>query len=296
MTDQRPCSMPPYRLVGAEGPPSPFVVASPHSGRYYPSHFRRLSRLPLKTLRRSEDCYVDHLAAGAPAHGMPLLTAVYPRSYIDLNRASDDLDPLLFETLPPDVRQLSQSDRVSAGLGVLARVVATDMPIYRKPLPFSEATRRIRALYRPYHAQLDALLTAAEGIHGWSCLIDLHSMPSTHAAGASSDMRLPDIVLGDRFGQSCAPAMTMLAEDRFRALGYSVSRNQPYAGGYCTLRHGRPVSGRHALQIEINRALYMDEESLAPTPALAQVAGDIGQVLESLRELDLSGPIQQAAE
>jgi len=296
MTDRARYSMPPYRLALPDGGCEPFVVASPHSGRFYPPHFRRMSRLPLSALRRSEDCFVDRLAADAPAHGMPLLTAVYPRAYVDLNRGPDDLDPLLFDGGQERMRPDPLNERVASGLGVLARVVASDMPIYPAPLPFSEASRRLKAVYHPYHERLDALLDDALHEHGWCCLIDLHSMPSTMLAESYIESRLPDVVLGDRYGASCTSALTGLVEERFRAMNYSVVRNRPYAGGYCTMRHGRPASNRHAIQIEINRALYMDEDCLAVKPEFSEVARDIGCVLDSLSELDLSRPLRQAAE
>lgn len=239
-------------------------------------------------LRRSEDFHVDELFQLAPDFGAPLLMAHYPRAYVDLNRAENELDPLLIrDPLPQSSAMISE--RVAAGLGTLARVVAIGMPIYHKPLSLAEAKARIARIHTPYHQALDALLSAAHKHHGWSVLLDCHSMPSKPLRAGEGDQHGfdADIVLGDCHGTSCDPRLINRAEDILHDLGYRVARNDPYAGGYCTQHHGRPHEGRHALQIEINRGLYMDEIRLLKKPAFEVVAADMGRLLKGLFSLDL---------
>ncbi len=275
------------------------VCSSPHSGRFYPRAFKRMSRLDEHSLRRSEDSHVDALFAAAPEVGASLLAARYPRAYVDLNRAANELDPLLFEDpLPVDAH--ADSDRVAAGLGVIARVVASGMPIYAGRLPLEEADRRIAAIYRPYHAALAELLRTARRRWGWSLLLDCHSMPSgtggasrTTADGLAGGV---DIVLGDCHGASCAPGLVATAESALREMGYRVRRNRPYAGGYCTQHYGRPETGAHALQIEINRALYMDETTLRRRPDFSRTAADMTRLLAALMRHDFNSEQTVAAE
>ncbi|RMD88546.1 MAG: N-formylglutamate amidohydrolase [Alphaproteobacteria bacterium] len=288
---------PPFELRMPAGPAGPLVCSSPHSGRHYPAAFRRLSRLDARSLRRSEDCHVDGLFAGAPEAGAPLLAARFARAYLDLNRAADELDPLLFaEPLPPEARR--DSDRVAAGLGVVARVVASGMPIYSAPLPLAEAERRIARIHVPYHRTLARLLGAAHRRWGWALLVDCHSMPS-RGNGAFDGGDQPsdaDIVLGDCHGRSCAPLVMDAATAALREMGYRVVRNVPYAGGYCTSHYGRPAQGIHALQVEINRALYMDEVTFARAPAFAAIAADMACFVRRLQALDLRRDRALAAE
>jgi N-formylglutamate amidohydrolase len=237
----------------------PVVFASPHSGNYYPDDFLAQSALDPQTLRRSEDSFVDDLFGAAPALGAPLLRARFPRAYIDTNREAYELDPSMFEGPLPDYVNVA-SPRVSAGLGTIARMVATGAEIYRHKLSFSEAERRINGIYRPYHAALNQLIEETERLFGCCLVIDCHSMPSIGGpsdtdAGASR----VDIVLGDFFGTSCAPFVTEAAHTVLNGLGYKVVRNLPYAGGYTTRQYGAPSKGRHTLQIEVNRRLYMNE-------------------------------------
>lgn len=243
----------------------PFVFASPHSGRDYSADFLAATRLDPLTLRRSEDCYVDELFAGAPAQGAPLLLAHFPRAYCDVNRDPAELDPAVFTEAPPATPQ-TRSPRVTAGLGVIARVVRDGADIYPRRLPLAEAGRRLGALHAPYHAALRGLMNDTAAQFGSAVLIDCHSMPSQAAAAAGRGAP-PDIILGDRYGASCAPGLTAHAEAAFRALGFAVARNNPYAGGYTAEHYGAPSGGLHALQIEINRALYLDEERLEKRPA-----------------------------
>lgn len=268
--------------------PRPLVLSSPHSGSVYPHSFLRQSRLDPVSLRRSEDCFVDRLFSAAPGHGATLVKALFPRAYVDPNREPYELDPAMFADSLPSFAN-TRSLRVLGGLGTIARVVADGAEIYREKLPFAEAEARILACYRPYHAALSEALGRAEQRHGAVVLLDCHSMPSTAAPGERDGGRgRPDIVLGDRFGMSCTPLVIETAEQLLRGLGYRVGRNDPYAGGYITHYYGRPRRGRHALQIEINRALYMDEQRLEPHTGFARVQAHLDHLVASLADLPVA--------
>ncbi|GAA0594119.1 N-formylglutamate amidohydrolase [Caenispirillum bisanense] len=259
----------------------PMVFASPHSGSAYPDDLLAASLLDGNGLRRSEDCFVDELFADVPALGAPLLKALFPRAYLDPNREPYELDPAMFaDDLPAHVN--TTSARVAAGLGTIARVVASGAEIYARKLSFAEAERRVQSLYRPYHAALRRLVEDTVAQFGFCLLIDCHSMPSASGDGRTPP---PDMVLGDCFGISCARAVTAAAEDRLADLGYSVTRNAPYAGGYTTRHYGRPEHGVHAMQIEINRRLYMDEETFSRRPGLGRLRADLKSLVESLSAL-----------
>jgi len=267
----------------------PFVFASPHSGRSYPRAFVAQSRLSFQVLRRSEDAFVAELFRPACAAGAPLIAAHFPRAYLDANRAPQELDPGMFEgalTVPVD----AASTRVQAGLGVIPRVVREGAEIYRRKLPAAEAERRLAWLHRPYHAALDSLIRATQAKFGVAILIDCHSMPSAAAA--------PDIVLGDRYAVSSAPRLTQAVETVFERAGFSVARNAPYAGGYTTQLHGRPGRHCHALQIEINRALYLDEDAICPAAGYAELALRLSRCLSTLLVFDHGQlrPLRHAAE
>ncbi|KPP81246.1 MAG: N-formylglutamate deformylase [Oceanicaulis sp. HLUCCA04] len=252
------------------------VFASPHSGSDYPEAFLGRSALPLKILRRSEDAHIDVLFSAAPSLGAPLVRALFPRSYVDPNRAEYELDPVLFGAR---VHAISGrvSQRASAGLGVIPRLAGDGCAIYGGMLPLEEAFDRLASCYRPYHQALAAELGAAYDQFGRSVLIDCHSMPAASARGA-------DIVLGDRFGSSCSPDLTDQAEHIFRSLGFKVVRNRPYAGGFATEYYGQPAEGRHALQIEISRALYMDELTTEPHGGFASLKGRLEAFISALQD------------
>jgi len=237
----------------------PVIFASPHSGRDYPPDLMVATRLDPLTLRRSEDCFVDELFASASAHGAPLLKALFPRAYCDANRDPGELDPALFLEAPP-ATPMSRSPRVHAGLGVIARVVRDGTDIYRRRMPLAEARRRLAVLHTPYHAALTRLIETTKAQFGQAILIDCHSMPSQAAVGGV------DMILGDRYGASCAPGLTALVTETLTALGFTVGRNNPYAGGYTAETYGAPAKGVHVLQIEVNRALYLDEVRLERLP------------------------------
>ncbi|MGZ8410181.1 MAG: N-formylglutamate amidohydrolase [Hyphomicrobium sp.] len=264
----------------------PLVFASPHSGAEYPAAFIAASRLDAVALRRSEDAFVDDIFAAATEFGAPLLKATFPRAYVDPNREPFELDASMFDApLPSYVNTMSP--RVAAGLGTVAKVVTSGEEIYRGKLRFDEVRRRIDRLYYPYHAALQRLLDQTRERFGVCLLIDCHSMPSIGGPmDCDPGLKRFDAVLGDRFGTSCAAVATETAERVLRGLGYSVGRNIPYAGAYCTDHYGKPHTGTHALQIEINRALYMDEESVAPAPGLAEVKRRVRALIQGLARLD----------
>lgn len=264
----------------------PLVFASPHSGQEYPAEFVRAARLAALSLRRSEDAFVDELFGAAPHCGAPLLRAHFPRVYIDPNREPFELDPAMFDGPLPAFVNIA-SPRVFAGLGTIARVVANGEEIYRGKLNFDEAKRRIDAHYFPYHATLQHLLEKTRRRFGVYLLVDCHSMPSVGGPmDADPGLRRLDIVLGDCHGTSCAPAVTALAESTLRAQGFTVRRNVPYAGGYTTRHYARPREGLHALQIEVNRALYMDELRIAPAVGLSRVKHALSALIETLCQID----------
>ncbi|MBV9555327.1 MAG: N-formylglutamate amidohydrolase [Alphaproteobacteria bacterium] len=246
----------------------PLVLASPHSGADYPAGFVAASRLDPLTLRRSEDAFVDRLFGAGPALGAPLLAARFPRAYLDVNREAYELDPGMFaDPLPEFVN--ARSPRVRMGLGTIARVVASGEEIYECKLCFAEAEARIETLYRPYHRALRRLIDETAGQFGCCLVLDCHSMPS--AAHGNPGRGAPDIVLGDCHGAACAPQIVEAARDYLARLGFAVALNAPYAGGFTTSHYGRPGARRHALQIEINRALYMDERNFRPHSSFARL-------------------------
>lgn len=251
---------PPFTILKPEHAASPFIFNSPHSGRTYPTAFLNASRLTAPALRKSEDAYVDLLLAGVVNIGATLMHAHFPRAYLDVNREPYELDPALFAETLPDYAN-THSLRVVGGLGTIARIVNEQEEIYRGPLAVSAALERINRLYKPYHAALSGLLNESRQRFGYAVLIDFHSMPSYQ--GDRTNLQKVDFVLGDRFGTSCTRDMVKLIERLLVGLGYKVALNKPYAGGYITERYGVPNEGLHTLQIEVNRALYMDEETLA---------------------------------
>jgi len=274
------------RRAGPEGaaPPTPLVFASPHSGRCYPADLMAASRLSAVDIRRSEDAFVDELVGQAPALGAALISARLARAYVDLNRDPTELDPAMFADQLPDSARV-RTARVAAGLGAIARVVADGQEIYARKLNYAEARERIDSVHRPYHLALQGLLSEAQAAHGFAVLIDWHSMPMA-AARASGRAGASDIVLGDRFGAACAGTLTRRVEQILESMGYSVARNAPYAGGFTTEHYGTPARRIHALQIEINRGLYLDETSLTPTDGFARLKSDLETLTQRLADSD----------
>jgi N-formylglutamate amidohydrolase len=291
-TDLQPEFDPPFLIAEPDRQTAPFVFNAPHAGDVYPAAFLAASALDPTTLRRSEDAFVDRLFGGVVALGAPLMSARFPRAFLDVNREPFELDPRMFEgRLPPHAN--TRSMRVAGGLGTIPRIVSDGQNIYRGRLRVDEGLTRIETLYKPYHRALRGLLKRTSESFGHVVLIDCHSMPST-SFGRDEDASRADIVLGDRYGTSCAGTLTDLVEATLRGRGYAVMRNKPYAGGFITEHYGAPSLGRNALQVEVNRALYMDERSLAPTArfgsvaadlalAFAAVMGEFGFALEPLR-------------
>ncbi|MGI8841000.1 MAG: N-formylglutamate amidohydrolase [Caulobacteraceae bacterium] len=270
----------------AATPSRPLVFASPHSGRVYPSPMMDASHLDGAAIRRSEDAYMDRLIERAPAFGATVIAARLARVFLDVNREAWELDPAMFEDeLPPYAR--GRGPRVAAGLGAIARIVREGEEIYARKLSFAEARGRVEAVHRPYHAALAGLIGEARAAHGAAILIDWHSMPAAAARQAGGGAGA-DVVLGDRFGGACSPAIPRLVERELTARGYEVARNAPYAGGYTTEYYGRPTRRVHALQIEVNRALYLDEASLAPTSGFAGLKADLEGVFAALAAADWS--------
>ena len=258
---------------------APFVFASPHSGRLYPSSFVAASRLGPIGLRRSEDAFVDELFMGVVDCGAPLIAARFPRAYLDVNRAPGELDSSMFDA-PLGVTNDPAGPRVQAGLGVIPRIVRDGAEIYRGSLAPTEAEMRLGKLYHPYHTALSRLIEETRAQFGFAVLVDCHSMPSAAA--------VPDVVLGDRYGISAAAPLMRAAERMFERHGFSTARNSPYAGGYTTHLYGRPARGVHALQVEINRSLYLDEERVARGAEFADVQTRIAHVLADLTATDVS--------
>ncbi len=280
-TEAPAADLPPFRIARPERQTVPVVFASPHSGTNYSPAFLAGARLDATALRRSEDSFVDELFAAAPGYGAPLLTATFPRVYCDANREPWELDPTMFDgPLPAWVN--SASPRVGAGLGTIARVVASGEPVYRHKLPFAEAEDRIRRCWQPYHAALGELIADTRSAFGVCLLIDCHSMPAHPAHGGNP----ADFVLGDAHGTACAPRATRLVEETLAGMGYRVRRNDPYAGGYVTRHYGRPREAVHALQIEIARSLYMDEARVERAPGMGPLTRDLKRLISVLAGTD----------
>jgi N-formylglutamate deformylase len=267
----------PYSVFAPPTQLRPFVLASPHSGRLYPATFLAQSRLAGTNLRRSEDAHVDELFAGIVDAGLPLIAARFPRAYLDVNRSPGELDADMFDGplgLPVD----AGSPRVSAGLGAIPRLIRDGAEIYRTRLKAADAIERLSRLHAPYHAALATLVRETFARFGTAVVIDCHSMPSINSA--------PDIVLGDRYGTAATHGLMRRAEQAFCAAGFKVARNVPYAGGYTTNLYGQPARGMHALQIEVNRALYLDEERIVPNARFDQVASRLRAALERIVIID----------
>jgi N-formylglutamate amidohydrolase len=279
---------PPFEVFEPQELASPLVFSSPHSGNVYPRRFLASVRLEPATLRRSEDAFVDALFARAVEFGAPLIRARFPRAYLDVNREPYELDPRMFEgRLPPFAN--TRSIRVAGGLGTIARVVGDSQEIYKSRLKVDDALARIEHLYKPYHLCLRHLLERAHRTFGCAVLIDCHSMPSASAQPPRNDFAdaraRGDFVLGDRYGTSCDMAIIDAVDRELRRQGYTVLRNKPYAGGYITEHYGDPAGGFHAMQIEVNRAIYMDERAIEPHERFEHVAGDLTRVIGVLFHL-----------
>lgn len=276
-----------FDLHEPEKPRCGMVLSSAHSGRDYPAEFIAQSPLSERALRSSEDAFVDLLFQDAPGLGVPLLTARAPRAYVDLNRSPADLDPALIE----GVKKTGLNPRLSAGLGVIPRVVGGGRVIHPGRISREEADQRLSRHWHPWHRKLQEVMTTQRSRFGQVLLLDCHSMPHD----AVSHLRVcdgepPEIVLGDRHGAACAPALMSRVEGAFRAAGFRTSRNIPFAGAYITQTWGCPQARSHAIQIEIDRSLYMEEVTLTPRPEFdrirARLAMAVGTVVQILRQGD----------
>lgn len=286
---------PPFTIYEPVRHLSPVVFNVPHAGRIYPQAFLASSRLGPLALRRSEDAWVDRLFAHVTQLGAPLMVAHFPRAFLDLNREPYELDPRLFaESLPAHAN--ARSMRVAGGLGTIPRIVGDGQDIYPGRIPLEAGLSRVETLYKPYHRALRALLDRTVAQFGAVVLVDCHSMPSP--ANVARHGPPPDVVLGDRFGMSCTPALVGFVESCLRIHGYRVARNKPYAGGFITEHYGEPAIGRHALQVEINRALYMNETTLEPDDGFIRLAQDLATVSAALLRAapGLVMPLHHAAE
>ncbi|MEX0319579.1 MULTISPECIES: N-formylglutamate amidohydrolase [unclassified Ruegeria] len=268
-----------YHLSAPADRSSCVVFSSPHSGRDYPQDFLRRSVLDRHAIRSSEDAFVDLLFEPAAEFGAPLLKAAVPRAYLDLNRSVEELDPALVQ----GARKHGHNPRVASGLGVIPRVVANGRAIYSGKLPMSEAQRRINAYWRPYHARLQSLLTESFDAFGQAIVIDCHSMPHEAVAGlARGKTSCPEIVLGDRFGAAASADVVDRIEAAFAAAGFNVTRNTPFAGAYVTQTYGRPSRHQHAVQVEIDRSLYIDEERILPNANFNTFRTALRSVIEEI--------------
>lgn len=269
------------------------VFASPHSGRKYPASFLRKAVLNEMDVRSSEDAFVDDLFSTAVDHGAPLLLAQSPRAYLDLNRGPDELDPAVIE----GVRRVAHNSRIASGLGVIPRVVSGGRAIYRGKIGMNEAHERIRSVWRPYHDTMQTLMDQSHESFGEAILIDCHSMPheALEHVGPPGSTR-PDIVLGDRFGAAAASSVVEQVEAAFASAGFKVARNMPFAGAYICQHYGRPSRRHHAVQIEIDRSLYMDEAQIRPNANFKAFKAKLDGVIAEIAEIGRPAELRVAAE
>jgi N-formylglutamate amidohydrolase len=286
---------PPFEIVEPAAWRAPIIFNSPHSGSVYPAEFLKMSRIDLAALRRSEDSFMDELIAGLSRLGFPTVSVNFPRSYVDVNREPYELDPRMFSGRLPSFAN-TRSMRVAGGLGTIPRVVGDGQEIYSERIAVDDALGRIETLYKPYHRALRRLINKAHRAFGTVIVVDCHSMPSVGVS--REEPRRPDVVIGDRYGTSCAPILADTVEETMARLGYSVGRNKPYAGGFITEHYGNPASGLHTVQLELNRAVYMDERRRSRGERFSQVASDFTVLAEVLAAIPLDGlePFQTAAE
>ncbi len=273
---------PPFEVCMPRVQTSPFVFCSPHSGHVYPRAFVESSQLDATTLRKSEDCFVDQLFETVVEHGAPLIHARFPRAYLDLNREPYELDPELFDEPLPEFSN-PQTMRVVGGLGTIARIVSDSEEIYAGTIPLAVALQRIECLYKPFHAALQQLIDQARDLFGYAILVDCHSMPSTSSSYPAAIR--PEFVIGDRFGTSCDVRMTRALRSIFVKLGHQVQLNRPYAGGFITEHYGQPRDSVHALQIEINRGLYLDEQTLQKSSRFEPFKAQMSEVIARATQL-----------
>ena len=274
MAEGASADTPPF-VVTPAAQPTPLVFACPHAGRHYPRDLD--AQVDLFSLRRLADTDVDLLLAETPQHGATVVSGCYGRAYVDLNRSPDELDPAMFGE--PALRPHPINARTAAGLGLFARYAGGGREIYNRKLSLDEAKCRLSRVHSPYHAELARRLDEAQSEFSGAILIDWHSMPNVAAfSGPGVHRRAVDVVLGDRYGRACRPDLIVFVEAAFQSMGLTISRNSPYAGGYTTEHHGKPSRNRHALQIEMNRGLYLDEANLTPNGNFARLRSFVTQL------------------
>ena len=257
------------------------VFALPHSGRDYGVSFLNQSILDKISIRSSEDAFLDQLIDGIEKYGAPKIVANAPRAFIDLNRSTDELDPALISGIKNNMR----NPRISSGLGVIPRVVSHGKEIYRGKLSLEQAQSRIEYYWKPYHKDLSTLLKRAQSIYGQSLLIDMHSMPHEAVSTQSSFISAPEIVVGDRFGMSSDPEFTNLIVSILKQHGFRVAKNTPFAGAFITKHHGKIKERTHAIQLEIDRSLYMDEERISPNSGFEKLKSQLFPALIQISSL-----------
>ena len=282
-----------FQIRPPERATSGVVFASPHSGRHYPAAFLSQTVLDSHEIRSSEDAFVDQLYQDAPDFGATLMTATYPRAYLDLNRAADELDPALIHGVP----KRTPNPRINSGLGVIPRVVARSRAIYRGKLSGAEAQHRIKSVWEPYHCALQNLLNQRRAEFGQAILVDCHSMPSEAVANVvHHSTRTPEVILGDRFGASASGAVVDRIEAAFQDAGFYVLRNAPFAGAYVAKHYGRPAHGQHCVQVELNRALYMDEAQITPRADFDAFRAVLNNVIRDIAQIGQASDVPLAAE
>lgn len=270
---------PAYSLSLPETRSTSVLFDSPHSGHEYPAAFLRAAALDPTAIRSSEDAFVDQLFASAPDAGAPLLCARAPRAYVDLNRSAEELDPALIE----GVSRQPHNPRVASGLGVIPRVVSNGRTILRGKIPLAEARARLAGHWRPYHDRLEALIAEQMALFGEAIVIDCHSMPHEAIEGHFSGYGpRPEVILGDRFGASAAAPVMDRVEAAFVRAGLRVARNAPFAGAYITQHYGRPSRRQHVIQVEIDRALYMNERTVSPNAGFIALRETLVGVIEEI--------------
>lgn len=269
----------------------PLVVSSPHSGRNYPKEFQKMSRLPVAGLERSEDRFVDMLIGGGIDLGIPVLAANFPRSFVDLNRSPLDLDPQLINGISELFDQQPRNEKVKQGLGVVPRLAGNGAQIYRRTLQIAEVRRRLLRYYFPYHKMLKHLLVRTYDKFGFGVILDFHSMPSKAVNKRYGEEC--NVVIGDAHGRSARSDVATNVAEIFVDMGYKVLRNKPYAGGFITQHYGQPQAGISAIQIEISRAIYMNEKTLEPNGIFSKTRSDITSFLDAFAK---SFAVRQPAE
>jgi N-formylglutamate amidohydrolase len=282
-----------YKITRPNQRNTSVVFASPHSGCDYTAAFMDQVDLDATTIRSSEDAFVNQLYAAAPDFGAPLIQAIAPRAFVDLNRGPDELDSALIN----DLRRKPQNPRVANGLGVIPRVVANGRHIYHGKITLAQAHHRIAHYWRPYHDQLQTLMDESNRAYGQSILIDCHSMPHEALSNmATQNATHPDIVLGDRFGSTAAPQIMDQVEQAFVDAGFRVARNAPFAGAYIVQRYGQPQKAQHAIQVEIDRRIYMNEQTLTPNTDFAHIKAVMDGVIAQIAEIGSPEDQKVAAE